>query len=202
VQFTGYNFVSFVSRIKYLMRITRTHGIARRYFVVNGFDGALTMLGIIIGFTMSTADDLPLIINACLGAAIALAVSGVSSAWVSETAERRRELTELEGAMITDLEQSLHGEAVRWVPLLIGLVNGAAPLFISILILVPLWLVNAGVPLPLSPLFASITIAMTCIFLLGVLLGRIGGTSWLRSGVRTLSIALLTAALIFLFTGS
>mgnify|MGYP001546812309 CR=1 FL=1 len=30
----------------------------------------------------------------------------------------------------------------------------------------------------------------------------IGGTSWLRSGIRTLSIALLTAALIFIFAGA
>lgn len=191
-----------VGRLRLLLRVTRTHGIARRYFIVNGFDGALTMLGIIVGFTMSDAEDLPVVISACLGAAIALAVSGVSSAWVSETAERRRELAELESAMVADLEQSLHGEAVRRVPLLIGLVNGAAPLLISVLILLPLWLASAGITLPLPPLYAAMTVAMASIFMLGVLLGRIGGTSWLRSGIRTLSIALLTAALIFIFAGA
>lgn len=191
-----------VSRLRLLLRVTRTHGIARRYFIVNGFDGALTMLGIIVGFATSAADDLPMVINACLGAAIALAVSGVSSAWVSETAERRRELAELESAMVSDLEQSLHGEAVRRVPLLIGVVNGAAPLLISVIILLPLWLASAGFTLPLSPLYAAMAFAIAAIFMLGVLLGRIGGTSWLRSGIRTLSIALLTAVLIFLFTGS
>jgi len=185
-----------------LMRVTRTHGIARRYFVVNGFDGALTMLGIIIGFVLSHSANLPLVINACVGAAIALAVSGVSSAWVSETAERRRELAKLEGAMVTDLDQSLHGEAARWVPLLIGLVNGAAPLIVSLLILTPLWLARAGVSLPLPPLYTAIAVALASIFMLGVFLGRIGGTSWLRSGIRTLSIAVLTALLIFLFAGS
>ncbi len=194
--------MSLLSRVKFLLHITRTHGIARRYFVVNGFDGALTMLGIIVGFTLSASTDLVLIINACLGAAIALAVSGVSSAYVSETAERRRELTALESSMIADLEESLHGEAVRWVPLLIGLVNGSAPLIISLLILVPLWLASAGVSLPMPPLYAAILVALLSTFLLGVFLGRIGGTSWLRSGVRTLSIALLTAALIYVFAGS
>jgi predicted membrane protein (TIGR00267 family) len=129
-------------------------------------------------------------------------VSGVSSAYMSETAERRRELSELEGAMATDLEKSLHGEAVRWVPLLIGFVNGSATLVISVLILVPLWLAQAGVSLPLSPLYAAIIVALLSVFLLGVYLGRIAGTSWLFSGVRTLSIALVTAALIFLFAGS
>jgi len=194
--------VSLLNRVKFLLHITRTHEIARRYFVVNGFDGALTMLGIIIGFTISASTDLAVIINACLGAAIALAVSGVSSAYVSEMAERRRELTALENSMIADLEESLHGDAVRWVPLLIGLVNGLAPLVISIVILVPLWLASTGVSLPMSPLYVAILVALSSTFLLGVFLGRIGGTSWLRSGVRTLSIALLTAALIYLFAGA
>ena len=169
---------------------------------MNGFDGALTMLGIIVGFAFSAADELHLAINACLGAATALTVSGVSSAWVSETAERRRELAALEDAMVSDLGRSLHGDAARWVPVVIGMVNGAAPLTVSVLILVPLWLANAGVALPLPPLHLSIAVAVASIFMLGVFLGRIGGTHWLRSGIRMLSIALLTAALIYLLTGS
>ena len=39
--------MNLLQRVRFLMRITRTHGIVRRYFVVNGFDGALTMLGLI-----------------------------------------------------------------------------------------------------------------------------------------------------------
>ncbi|NNG14502.1 MAG: hypothetical protein HKM22_05015 [Gammaproteobacteria bacterium] len=185
----------------FLLRITRTHDIVRRYFVVNGFDGALTMLGLIIGFLISTTTDLSVIINACLGAAIALGVSGASSAYVSEAAERRHALEKLEEAMISDLQESAHGEAARRVPLLIALVNGAAPFIISLLILTPLWLSNAGITLPLSPLYAAIIVALLLIFLLGVFLGRIAGISWLRSGIQTLLVALVTAALIYLFVG-
>jgi predicted membrane protein (TIGR00267 family) len=173
----------------------------RRYFVVNGFDGALTMLGLIIGFLVSAPASLTVIINACLGAAIALGMSGLSSAYVSEVAERKRELGKLEGAMIADLRQSAHGEAARWVPLLVALVNGAAPLFISLLILIPLWLSQAGLPLPVSPLYIAIAIALMLIFLLGVMLGRVAGISWMRSGIQTLLVAVLTAALIYLFAG-
>ena len=190
-----------LNRLKLLLHITSTQGIARRYFVVNGFDGALAMLGIILGFVVSGTASLHLVINACIGAAVALAVSGVSSAWVSETAERKRELAELEGAMVADLGESVHGEAVRRVPLVIGLVNGSAPLLVSALILLPLWLADGGVVLPVPPLYAAIAVALASIFMLGVFLGRIGGTSWLTSGLRTLMIALLTALLIFVFTG-
>ena len=190
-----------LNKAKFLLDITSTHDIARRYFVVNGFDGALTMMGIIIGFLVSAPVDLSLIINACLGAAIALGMSGLSSAYVSESAERQYALGKLEEAMSSDLQESVHGEAARWMPLLIALVNGSAPLIISLLILTPLWLSNAGVFLPVSPLYAAIMIALSLVFMLGVFLGRIAGVSLLRSGIQTLLVAVLTAALIYLFTG-
>jgi predicted membrane protein (TIGR00267 family) len=194
--------VDLLKQASYLLRITRTHGIARRYFVVNGFDGALTMLGLNLGFLVSTPTELSVIISVCLGAAIALGMSGLSSAYVSESAERRRALTKLEAAMVTNLQESSHGEAARWVPMLIALVNGSAPLTISLIILTPLWLSNAGFRLPLSPLYAAIIIALMLIFLLGAYLGRISGVSWLRSGIQTLSVALVTAALIYFFAGA
>ena len=185
-----------------LLRLTRSHDIARRYIVVNGFDGALAMLGLIIGFLVSTPAELSVIINVCLGAAIALGMSGVSSAYVSEVAERKRALGKLEAAMVTDFQDSAHGEAARRVPQLIALVNGAAPLVISLIILIPLWLASAGIQLPLSPLYASIIIAGVLVFLPGVFLGRIADIPWLRSGIQTLLVAMVTAALIYLFTGS
>lgn len=193
--------MSLFSQIRFLLQITRTHGIVRRYFVVNGFDGALTMLGLIIGFAVSKTTDLSLIINACLGATIALGMSGLSSAYISEAAERRRELLELQEAMIKDLQQSAHGVAARWVPLLIALVNGLAPALISLLILIPLWLAKYGVPLPMSPLYLAVVIALLLIFLLGVFLGRIASISWWRSGLQTLMVATITVVLIYLVAG-
>ena len=185
-------------RLGLLLEITGSHGIMRRYFVVNGFDGALTMLGIIMGFAVSVPADPGVVISACLGAAIALGVSGVSSAWVSEAAERRKALRDLERAMMTSLEKSAHGRAVRWVPLLIGAVNGLAPLLISLLIITPLWLARAGFGFPVSPLYAAIAVALALIFLLGAFLGYFSGTSWFRSGLRTLLVATVTIGLIYL----
>lgn len=193
--------MSLIEQARLLLSISRTSDIVRRYFVVNGFDGALTMLGMITGFMISATDDLTVIINACLGAAIALGMSGLSSAYVSEVAERKRALAKLEQAMIADLQQTAHGEAARWVPLWIALVNGSSPLFISLLILLPLWLTKAGMVLPLSPLYAAVLVALILIFLLGVLLGQIAGISWLRSGIQTMLVAAVTAILIYLLTG-
>jgi predicted membrane protein (TIGR00267 family) len=193
--------VGLLHQAKLLISISRTNDIVRRYFVVNGFDGALTMLGMIMGFLMSGTDDLAVVMSACLGAAIALGMSGLSSAYISEVAERKRALGQLEEAMITNLRETAHGDAARWVPLWVAMVNGAAPLLISLLILLPLALALAGLKLPASPLYAAIAVALVLVFLLGVLLGRIAGISWLRSGVQTLLVALVTAALVYLIAG-
>jgi predicted membrane protein (TIGR00267 family) len=193
--------MSIWQRTGFLLRITRTGDIVRRYFVVNGFDGALTMLGLIIGFLVSDTTDPVIVLNVCLGAAVALGMSGFSSAYISEVAERRRALLKLEKAMVDDLGDSAHGEAARDIPILIALVNGSAPLVISLLILLPLFVSRSGIEIPVPPLLVAVAIALLLIFLLGVFLGRVAQDSWLRSGIRTLLVAMVTAALIYLLAG-
>ena len=186
------------AQLRVLLHITRSHLIARRYFVVNGFDGALTMIGLLVGFEVSETADLAVLLNVCLGAAVALGVSGVSSAYISEAAEKRHELRALERAMLADLGGSAYGRGTRLLPFVIALVNGSAPLLMSLAILAPLWAARAGLPLPLAPLHAALTVALVLIFLLGLYIGRISGTFWLWAGIRTLLVAALTAALVVL----
>jgi predicted membrane protein (TIGR00267 family) len=194
-----------LTRIALILEHTRTLTIARRYFVVNGFDGALTMLGMIVGFYHSNANPpdsatLSVIVGACLGAAIALGFSGLSSAYISESAEQRAELQALEAAMVTDLGGSSHGLAARWGPWLVALVNGLAPLLISLVILLPLLLPTAFRVVCENVLEASMLLGFSTIFLLGVFLGRISGRFWLMSGLRTTGIAIITSGVIILCT--
>ena len=183
-------------RIAFLLSITRAQGIARRYVVVNGFDGALTMLGLLMGFQAGGGIAPAIAVSACLGAALALAASGLSSAYISEAAERRKALRELEDAMIEQLRDSAHGEAARIVPFLVALANGLSPLLVSLVIMAPLWLGAAGIALLYDSLVLAIGVAFGAIFVLGALLGRIGHVFWLWSGLRAVLIAVLTSALI------
>lgn len=184
--------------LRFLLHITSSHPILRRYVVVNGFDGALTMLGLLTGFRVATEVPLTAMITACMGAAVALGVSGIASAFISEAAERQLALKELEDAMIHDLEATAHGRAARMVPYLIAASNGLSPLLISLFIILPLYLAEAGAILPLTPLDSALALAFGTIFLLGVYLGRIGQTSWLSGGLKALLVALITAMVIFL----
>ncbi|MBE9559556.1 MAG: hypothetical protein IMF15_02145 [Proteobacteria bacterium] len=189
-----------IKKKKHLMlHILRARSIARRYLVTNGFDGALTMLGMITGFYASGMAELSVAISACLGAAVALFISGLSSAYLSEKAEREKELRELEQALVNDLKESDYGRASRYLPILVALVNGLSPLLLSLLIILPLFVAEQGYVLPLSPFINSIAVALICVFLLGVFLGKISKTFWLWSGLRTLTIAIITVAIILFF---
>ena len=188
-----------LDEMRHFLDLTRSQGIARRYFVVNGFDGALAMLGLVMGFYVTGDASLEVAITACMGGAIALGVSGLSSAYISEAAERRRDLRSLEEAMAGEsLQNSSHGRAARLVPVYVAAVNGLAPFVTALLIIAPLWMARWGVVLPFSPFLAAAGTATFLLFLYGVYLGVVSGTFWLWSGVRTLFIAAATAGLILL----
>jgi predicted membrane protein (TIGR00267 family) len=193
-----------IQQIRSLWKLSQAGQIARRYFVTNGFDGALTMLGILLGFY--TGGEVPLVvaISACLGAAVALGISGFTSALLSETEERKKELKELEESLVAPLEGSDYGKASQITPWVIAAINGLSPFLISLFILVPLWLEEAGMglPLPLGPLETGIAFSFLAILFLGIFLGRISGTFWLWSGLRAVLIGLVTAGIIFLISGS
>lgn len=187
-----------LSRLRYLLTLTQSQRIARRYLVTNGFDGVLAMLGLLMGFRMQETASLQVMVSACLGATVALFTSGITSAYISETAEKRRELRALEKSMVTSLEESAHAQAARLMPWLVALVNGLAPLFFSLLILLPLLLASEQLWPTRSPIDAALGIALLLCFLLGVYLGRLSDRFWLWSGLRALLIALLTALIIFM----
>ncbi len=185
-----------LDELRFLFKLTSANDIARRYFVTNGFDGALTMLGLIMGFYSSNSVSITVIISACLGAAIALTVSGLVSAYISESAERKKELIELEQALVKNLDDSAHARAAKLVPFFIAAVNGLAPLLLSLFIISPLWFSFFGIVFPFNPLLLSIIIAFVTLFALGAFIGKISGHFWLRSGFKTLLVAIVTAGII------
>ena len=186
--------------LRFLLRLSGSENIARRYFVTNGFDGTLAMLGLIMGFRTMERAPVSVAIIACLGTAVALGVSGISSAYISEAAERKQELGTLREAMLDGLDESAHARAAKWVPVVIALVNGVAPFALAQLVMLPLWLEWFGIHLPVSPFDTAIIIALFLIFLFGVFLGNVGGRFWLWAGLRTLGIGIVTLAIIWLLT--
>ena len=181
-----------------MLHILRARSIARRYLITNGFDGVLAKLGLLMGFRVSAAISIEVMIGACLGAAVALFMSGLSSAYISEAAEQQQTLDELRGAMVSDMQDSAHSRAATVAPVLVALANGGAPLLMGRLIMLPLWLSHLCLDLGVGAIEAALAIAVVLIFLLGMFLGRVRGSSLLLSGLLTLVIAAVTMGLILL----
>lgn len=158
------------------------------------------MVGLLSGFYVSGQVVLPVTISVCLGAAIALGMSGLTSAYISEAAEKKRELKKLEQAMIADLGESAYGKAAKLMPFYIAFINGLAPFLIASIVIVPLVIGHSDPQMLSHPLEAAVLLAFLIIFLLGIFLGRISGHFWLWSGLRTLIIAMVTSALIYVFS--
>jgi len=102
-----------VERIMRALELTQGVEIARRYLAMNAFDGALTMLGLILGglFTINPLDPIPgfnAIFLAAAGTNIAMAISGFSGSYLAESAERDREVDEMGRAMLTDMSKSMY----------------------------------------------------------------------------------------------
>ncbi len=149
-----------------------------------------------VGFQQSANVSYSVAITGCLSAAVALCMSGLSSAYLSEVAERQKELQELERALLSDLGNSDYGRASRLVPVFVAMINGFAPLGVSLIIITPLWLAESGIQLSVPPFLLAIALALFIIFLLGVLLGRLSNEFWLWTGLRTLTIATVTMLVI------
>jgi len=118
--------------------------IARRYFVNNGFDGSMTMLGIIVGAWVVNVTQPEIIVTAGLGACLAMGISGLSGAYLTERAERKRNLKSLETAMMTKLNDSVITDATKFVSFYAAIVNGGSTILTALISLSPLFLLLHG----------------------------------------------------------
>jgi predicted membrane protein (TIGR00267 family) len=167
--------------------------IASRYFVMNAFDGSMSMLGIIVGATGAGKDISPrIIISAGLGAALAWAISGAVGAFMAERAERMRRLRELEESMFTDLNSShLYRDSVRAI-LFLAIVDAVAPGLMSIFILVPFYLTLWNIISITNAITYSIAITLILLFGIGTLLGKVSKENIMFHGMITVAAGIIT----------
>lgn len=166
--------------------------IARRLFVMNGFDGALTLLGIITGSFMAGITNTVYVIGSGLGACLAMGISGLTGAYFTERAERERELKNLEKAMLKDLSGSIQDTASRMIPILTALVDGISPALTGCITLLPFFF---GLNIKLAYML-GIALNMGTLFMLGIYLGRVSKQNKLLNGIKMLLVGLFTALIL------
>jgi len=194
-----------VDRILRALELTRGVEIARRYLAMNAFDGALTMLGLILGglFTINPLNPSPgfeAILLAAAGTSIAMAISGFSGSYLAESAERDREVEDLGRAMLCDMSESMYAKAGKTTSIVVAIVDGASPAIAAFLIIIPLFFVPMGILEYHMAFYIAIVICMLLLFSLGLFLGSVSKKNMWSYGAKTLFAGILTAILMLLIS--
>lgn len=172
-----------ISELTQYLRVTGAQQIIRRYFAMNAFDGAMTSLGVVMGAWLGDISDPRSIIGVILTGGVAMMVSGFSGTYMTESAERNHSLNELEDAMLINLDNTIYGQASRFVSIYAALVDGSAPFFASVPAVTPFLLVPSVFGIQTAFLISLIA-SMVTLFALGVYLGTISGENFLLSGAK------------------
>ncbi len=181
-------------RLREYDEITNVGPIIRRYFVIGAFDGALTVLGIIIGASAfgTLEEHKALVLSASFGAAIALAVSSAVGAYEAERVEKKLDIRTIERAMLARLSEE-HREAFQFAAILSALVHGIAPLIAGLLPIIPFVFLDAR-----TATVVAVAITLVILFLLGVYLGNLVRERVLVTGLRFAAAGIGTAAILWL----
>jgi predicted membrane protein (TIGR00267 family) len=175
--------------------------ITRRYFILNGFDGGLTVLGIILGSYAANVRNAVAILGAGLGASIAMGLSGLFAAYMTEKAESSRRLQKLERAMLSDLEDTVIAEASRRQILRAAAIDGISPVATTIFSLMPYALAVVGVVSLDAAFTAALAVNLLTLASLGAYLGRISGKSVFYYAGLTVVLGLIVALITILIVG-
>ncbi|MHA1713108.1 MAG: VIT1/CCC1 transporter family protein [Candidatus Ranarchaeia archaeon] len=199
--------VLYMGRIKELKRkfkrysqLTQVNEIARRYFVMNAYDGCLTILGIIVGAYFSALYDARVLIGVGLGSSIAMALSGLFGAYMTESAERRKKVQDLEKNLLTSLEDSIITRGSQFASLYVAFIDGLAPFLAAQLSLAPIY-ISLFTQLPVkAAMELSMSLIVILLFILGIYLGRLSKENLIISGLKMVLAGLITFT-VFLVLG-
>jgi len=171
--------------------------IGRRYFAMNAFDGVLTIIGVLMGNLTAGVEKAQIVVSTGLATCVAMGVSGLWGAYLTEAAERKRDLDELSRYTLTDLNGTRIGRASRVAVVVVALIDGLAPFLAALVVLIPFF--AAGLfPAVIWVYYTSLGMALLALFGLGLFLGRISRGNLILYGLRTVVAGVLSILINFL----
>ena len=185
-----------IKKIKEQMKLVGGEEITRRYFVMNSFDGILTVLGILLGLFISGTLISETIIKITLATGLAMFISGSFGTYITEEAEREKDINDLECELLTNLDNSVHREANKTVIIISSLIDGISPLLSSLIIISPFFF--SRIIGELNAFYVSMTLSFISLFILGIFLGGISGKKKLKYGLKMLLVGIVAVVVISL----
>jgi predicted membrane protein (TIGR00267 family) len=174
--------------------------IARRYFAMNAFDGVLTTIGVLVGNYLAGIRDLMIPIRIGIATSIAMGISGLWGAYLTEAAERQRELSELESVSLIDQSETEIGRASRVAVVIVAVVDGLAPFLAALIVLIPLFF-DPIIQNAVTSYIMAIIVALLSLFGLGMFLGDVSKQNIWGYGLRTLVAGIVAIGINFLLGG-
>jgi len=184
-----------INKWKQYSSISGVGAITRRYFVMNAFDGALTMLGVVIGAYIAGQLNSIVVISAGIAGSIAMGASGMSGAYMAEKAERAKKIKSLEKAMLKDMDNGLHEKSHKFATIFAAVVDGCSPAFAAMIVISPFFISNLKIiPIEIA-FYATISITLLILMVLGIYLAKISDESMIKYGIQMLVVGIVTAIL-------
>jgi predicted membrane protein (TIGR00267 family) len=172
--------------------------IARRAFVNNAFDGALTLLGILMGNLVLGELHPPTVISTGLGVCLAMGMSGTFGRYFSERAERKHALRQIEKYMFTDLSGSILEQESKKKVIIISLVDGLSPTIAAAIPLIPFFLAQSMLISVRLSIILSFTLDFSVLFILGMFLGKLSNENVILHGMLMVGVGFITGLIILL----
>lgn len=182
-----------MKRLRFHFELTKSGEIARRYFVIGAFDGALTILGVYVAEAVVHPElAKQLILGAGVAGGVALAVSSAVGAYEAERVEHLLSHKTLEKAMLCNVEGQRR-EAMNVSIVVSALAHGVAPLVAAFVPLVPFFLM----PLDEAVVMATV-VTLVFLFVLGAYLGSLIKEMIVYTGLRFVIAGLATAIILIM----
>ena len=197
------SFDKFIKKLVYYEKITKMGEIGRRYFAMNALDVGLTILGVLIGSYIAGITNPVLVVSVGMGVTVAVGVSGLWGAYLTESAERKRELKELEASLHRKLDKTDIKKAQDFAVAAIAIINGASPLLASLFLLIPFFLITgiseANTLYSVNQAyFLSFGLSAILFFGLGAFLGKISKENIAMTGIKMLSAGVICMIILML----
>ena len=180
-----------VSYLREYDKLANISEIARRYFAMNAFDGVLTIIGVLMGNFVAGVNDARIVLSTGLATSVAMGISGLWGAYLTESAERKRDLDDLENHTLTDLSNTKIGRASRVAVVVVALVDGMAPFLAALIVLLPFFLSGLMADIVFS-YYVSLGMALVVLFALGAFLGTVSKENMIISGVKMIGAGLVS----------
>ena len=191
------SFQDLLRRIREYDNLANIGEIARRYFAMNAFDGVLTIIGVLMGNMVAGVENPRIVASTGMATCVAMGVSGLWGAYLTEAAERKRDLDQLSQYTLTDLNCTRIGQASRAATVIVALVDGLSPFLAALVVLIPFF--SAGLfPAITWAYYTSLGIALLTLFGLGLFLGYISRGNLILYGIKTVIAGVVSILISFL----